>query len=92
MFSVRASFALVRTAFALGIRLPRQIGHSPIHLAKQRSFQTLISFPDCQNQVTARLHAYRGALHAWDAGFRQTKSKTLVATHYGFSIHPRSLF
>jgi hypothetical protein len=45
MLSVRASFALIRTAFALGIQLPRQIGHSPIHLAKQKSFQTLNIFP-----------------------------------------------
>jgi hypothetical protein len=31
-------------------------------------------------------------LDEWDAGFRQTKSKTPVPTHYGLSIYLRGVF
>jgi hypothetical protein len=31
-------------------------------------------------------------LDEWDAGFRQTKSKTPVPTHYELSIHLRGVF
>ena len=38
-------------------------------------------------KVIVQLHAWPRDLDEWDAGFRQTTSKTPVPTHYGLSIY-----